>query len=62
MLGSAEIAGELGVRYLLEGRVRFDEVRHAHAKSEDDPDAHDRLMRGMVLKQEFLKDDMRDAD
>ena len=117
MLGAAEIAGELGVRYLLTGRVRLDEerlrldveltdglrntvvwserydrprgailsvqdevvaqivatlrgykgivqrneARLAHAKSEDDLSAHDHLMRGMVLKEKFLKDDMRAA-
>lgn len=117
MLGAAEIAGELGVRYLLRGRVRMDEQRlrldvelvdgprntvvwserydrphgsilsvqdevvaqivatlrgykgivqrneaqRARAKSEADLDAHDHLMRGMVLKEKFLKDDMRAA-
>lgn len=117
MLSAAEIAGELGVRYLLQGRVRMDEerlrldvelvdgprntvvwserydqphglilsvqdnvvsqivatlrgyngivqrneVQLARAKSEADLDAHDHLMRGMVLKEKFLKDDMRAA-
>lgn len=117
MLGASEIAGELGVRYLLEGRVRLDaerlrldvelidglrnavvwserydrprgailsvqdevvaqivatlrgykgvvqrnEVRRANAKSEDDLDAHDHLMRGMMLKEKFLRDEMRAA-
>jgi TolB-like protein len=117
MLGAAEIAGELGVRYLLRGRVRLDETRlrldveltdglrntvvwserfdrprgailsvqdevvgqivatlrgykgvvqrnearRAQSKSEDDLGAHDHLMRGMVLKEKFLKDDMRAA-
>jgi len=117
MLGAAEIAGELGVRYLLCGRVRMDderlrldveltdglrdtvvwsgrydrprgsilsvqdevvaeivatlrgykgivqrnEARIAQAKSETDLNAHDHLMRGMMLKEKFLKDDMRAA-
>ncbi|WP_172982723.1 BTAD domain-containing putative transcriptional regulator [Roseovarius bejariae] len=117
MLGAAEIAGELGVRYLLQGRVRLDEerlrldvelvdgprntvvwserydrargsmlsvqdeavsqivaalrgykgivqrneARIAKAKSETDLDAHDHLMRGMMLKEKFLKDEMRAA-
>ncbi|RXV59302.1 hypothetical protein C6W92_15480 [Roseovarius sp. A46] len=117
MLGAAEIAVELGVRYLLQGRVRLDEerlrldveltdglqntvvwserydrprgailsvqdevvakivatlrgykgivqrneARLAHSKSEADLDAHDHLMRGMMLKEKFLKDDMRAA-
>lgn len=117
MLGAAEIAGELGVRYLLQGRVRMDderlrldieltdgprntvvwserydrprgsilsvqdevvaqivatlrgykgivqrnEAQLARAKSEADLDAHDHLMRGMMLKERFLKDEMRAA-
>lgn len=117
MLGAAEIACELGVRYMLEGRVRLDderlrldveltdglrnavvwserydrprgailsvqdevvgqivatlrgykgvvqrsEARHACAKPDDELDAHDHLMRGMMLKEKFLKDEMRAA-
>ena len=117
MLGAAEIAGELSVRYLLTGRVRLDEerlrldvelidglrtavvwserfdrprgailsvqdevvsqivatlrgykgvvqrneVRRAQVKSEAELDAHDHMMRGMMLKEKFLKDDMRAA-
>lgn len=116
-LGAAEIAGELGVRYLLAGRLRVDpehmrldieltdgmrntvvwsgrydrpraaflsvqdevvteivatlrgykgivqrnEARCARAKSDADLDAHDHLMRGMLLKETFLKHDMRAA-
>ncbi|KRS19198.1 hypothetical protein XM52_05955 [Roseovarius indicus] len=117
MLGAAEIAGELGVRYLLQGRVRLDderlrldveladgprktvvwserydrlrgsilsvqdevvaqivatlrgykgivqrnEAQLARAKSEADLETHDHLMRGMMLKERFLKEDMRAA-
>jgi len=117
MLGAAEIASELGVRYLLRGRVRMDgerlrldveltdglrntvvwsarydrprgsilsvqdevvaeivaslrgykgivqrnEAQLAVAKSEAELDAHDHLMRGMTLKEKFLKHEMRAA-
>jgi TolB-like protein len=117
MLGAAEIAGELGVRYLLQGRIRMDEdrlrldveftdglrnavvwserfdrlrgavltvqdevvarivatlrgykgivqrneARRARAMPEAELSAHDHMMRGMMLKERFLKEDMRTA-
>src|SRR6056297_3165841 len=117
MLGAAEIAGELGVRYLLRGRVRLDEerlrldveltdglrnavvwserfdtprgatlsvqdevvarivatlrgykgivqrneARRARAMPEAELSAHDHMMRGMMLKEKFFREDMRTA-
>jgi TolB-like protein/Tfp pilus assembly protein PilF len=117
MLGAAEIAGELGVRYLLRGRVRLDEerlrldveltdglrnavvwserfdtprgatlsvqdevvarivatlrgykgivqrneARCARAMPEAELTAHDHMMRGMMHKEKFLKEEMRTA-
>jgi len=117
MLGAAEIAVELGVRYLLQGRVRLDEdrlrldveltdglrnavvwserfdrqrgstlsvqdevvarivatlrgykgivqrneARRARAMPKAELSAHDHLMRGMMHKEKFLKEDMRAA-
>jgi len=43
------------------GIVQCNEARIAQSKSEADLDAHDHLMRGMMLKEKFLKDDMRAA-
>ena len=116
-LGAAEIAGELGVRYLIGGRVRLDEdrlrldveltdglrntvvwsarydrprgailsvqdevvgevvatlrgykgvlqrneARSAEAASPGELSAHDHMMRGMLLKEKFLKHEMRAA-
>ena len=116
-LGAAEIAGELGVRYLIGGRVRLDqdrlrldveltdglrntvvwsarydrprgailsvqdevigevvatlrgykgvlqrnEARRAEAASPGELSAHDHMMRGMLLKEKFLRDEMRAA-